>query len=274
MKEYSSYSAFQKDILKYLGKYNKNVYKSSKPGIYKYRGTEYKYYHILSLEGTTKPKAIKAIVNKDCVNFDMFKSPHRYAHHLNSSQVVCYEFFRPLLNDDKKKLLDLFSEKLDININNTPTLSAKFEFVTDKQENTNFDLFVGKEATKIYFEIKYTENGFGSCENDKEHLEKFNEIYKPYIENCGCLKKKPQFDEFRKYYQLFRNVLRVTNENGSNEYSVFIFPKANKATVKQFNEFKQQYISDEMSSHVLCLYWEELVDYMSEKFRNKFFFYV
>lgn len=72
----------------------------------------------------------------------------------------------------------------------------------------------------------------------------------------------------RKHYQLFRNSLRVRNEN---DYVVFLYPKANTIAEYQFKHFKEEFISKEMTAHVLGVHWEDLTASMSQRFREKFF---
>ena len=80
-------------------------------------------------------------------------------------------------------------------------------------------------------------------------------------------------EEWRKNYQLFRNVLRITKNNSENEYVVFLFPKMNKAAKAHFERFKAEYIDPAFDEHIKEVFWEDLTEYMSNKFRQKFFFY-
>lgn len=271
-----TFDIFKDTIIKHLGKYN-----DGKPGIFKNTktGDQIPYNHILNIpENSTKKDEICRLLEKDGVETDMFDKPQQYAHHLNSSQIVCYEFFRPMLNKDRtatdmlRKFLNTFNIE-----DNGVKLNGIFEYLPDKEEYTNFDFFLGDEngdGIKIFFEIKYTENGFGVCKNDESHIKKFDEIYKPMIEQCGCLNREPSFEEFCRYYQLFRNVLRVTKYNGGNEYSIFLYPQKNEMTEIHFTEFKKRFLTGPLSNHIICIHWEDCLDFMNEKFRQKFFFYV
>lgn len=267
----SKHKSFRQDILSHLSKYNQEG-----PGLF--RG---KYYnHIVNLEGKKRLDTIRKIIEGDGVCPDLFTGPHMYAHHLNSSQVVCYEFFRPYLCSDGRindSMLE-FLDKIEVpSKEDFTSAEAKFEWVPDPEEKTNFDFFINAEgqSKSIYFEIKYTEQGFGKCVCDSKHKEKFDKIYKKMIQDCACLKTPTdiEFSEFSENYQLFRNVLRINKTNEKNAYVVFLFPKENKAAVDHYNAFFEKFINPQFKGQVKCVYWEDLTKYMSERFRNKFFFY-
>ena len=156
---------------------------------------------------------------------------------------------------------------------------AEFEKVFNDGEKTNFDFYLESTNQKnhLYIEVKYTEQGFGTCKNDDSHKNNFEKVYLKGISNSICLndnakkmKGKKDFPIMRKNYQLFRNILRV---NSNNDYVVFLYPKANSIAESQFNKFKEKYISKQMSSHVLKAHWENFKQLMSPRFREKFFEY-
>lgn len=272
MEQFNSYLQFKNCVIEHLSKDNPQPW-----GIYDRNGKPYS--HIVYIpKGKSQEDVIRQILKKDEVNPDFFTSPHRYAHHLNSSQVVCYEFFRNLITDEKrvKKELVACLNSMGLPGNSFANGYAEFEWVPFKEENTNFDFFIHgtNPVQKIYFEIKYTEQGFGPCKNDDTHKQKFKTIYKDMIENCACLSKKPtQFDEnWIKNYQLFRNVLRITKDNWQNEYVVFLFPKMNKTARTHFETFKRNYIDPAYCNHIKEIFWEDLT-FMTDVFRKKFFFY-
>lgn len=265
--KFKSYDSFKEAIIQHLGSYNQGP-----SGIYNNKP----YKHILQIpSGSTQKEVIEGILQRDMVEVDLFEKPQQYAHHLNSSQIVCYEFFRPLLDQNRSASNLLKRILIENHIGNgEEVLFGRFEYTPDQEEYTNFDFYLEGSSLFVYFEIKYTEKGFGICNKDKSHRDKFESVYKPMIDKCGCIRQTPSFDEFCKYYQLFRNVLRVTKENGEHEYSVFLYPKANCTAEKHFTEFKAKYVSGVYEKHVICIHWEDAVKYMSDIFRKKFFFYV
>lgn len=272
MQHFNSYDSFKEAVIGNLAKYN-----PGKPGYYP-RFKKY-YDHIVEIPAKASKRQkeiiVKEIIQGDCVNPDLYTSPHMYAHHLNSSQVVCYEFFRPLIAAEKE-LLPRMKEcllKMGIPQDKFEKGHAEFEWVPYPEENTNFDFYAQSDNARAYFEIKYTEQGFGQCDNDKKHKDKFKRIYGPMIENCACLIRKPTFDEFRKNYQLFRNTLRITKEHWQNEYVIFLFPRENVIAQMHFEAFLHNYVSKEFYNHVISVHWEDLTEFMSDRFRDKFFFY-
>jgi len=290
--EYKSYAKFKEEVVdKHLAQYNfweQGIWPGNKSS---YRpGNKSSYPHIVAIPGKTQIEIVKAIIENDGCKFvpELFPSPHKYAHHLNSSQVVCYEFFKPYVDYIAEKsctitkpevvgLLDKMGFDRAFAQQFLPGF-AEFEWIPDKTENTNFDFYLHSSDSKkkIYFEIKYTEQGFGTCRNDEDHKIKFDTIYKDMIEKCACLSNKPTvFDEeWRKNYQLFRNVLRITKDNWENEYVVFLFPKMNKAAKAHFERFKAEYIDPDYGEHIKEVFWEDLTEYMIiDQFRQKFFFY-
>ena len=236
-------------------------------------------------DGWNKKELIYALLGKDRVKPDLFPEvPHKYAHHLNSSQMVCYEFFRPLItaitvNGEKAgKVKDPLVRCLNaMGLPGEEFTKGKvaFEYEPDPEEKTNFDFYVesGDNKKKVYFEIKYTEGKFGSCEEDGNHEAKFNKIYKPMIDKCVCLKRPVEFGkEWCNNYQLFRNVLRATNEN---EYVVFLFPEENETVRRQYEQFRETFLKRDCN--VKAVHWEDLswpgLQLTSDAFREKYFFY-
>ena len=101
-----SYKVFYTDVrehlINYLEKTQNGKTEGIIPGIWPNNGKEYK--HILNIE-KGKVLAIQSYNLLRGVSQLPFilegKSLHQFAHHLNSSQVMCYNFFRPQLDDNK-----------------------------------------------------------------------------------------------------------------------------------------------------------------------------
>ena len=101
---------------------------------------------------------------------------------------------------------------------------------------------------------------------DDEHKKKFVTIYEKYLNEQCCLKYKPDFDEFAKHYQLYRNTVRITDKN---KYVVLLYPEANKKANSEASEFCGK-IKEEYKDNILCLYWENIVEKDSELYRKYF----
>ena len=280
--EFANYGSFRKAILSNLNEYN--LY-----GRGYYPRTKQYYDHIASLpnNATTEEKLalIQRIIADDGVAPDLFIKPHKDAHHLNSSQVVCYEFFRPMITVQKRanSLLLSFLNSIGLPSEEFSAGYGEFEWEPNNEEQTNFDFYVQQSRPipetvltdkAIYFEIKYTESEFGAEPINDRRREKYDSIYTQMIDNCVCLKRRPSIEEYFKSYQLFRNTIRLTKDNWQNEYVVFLFPRENKAVLDEYRIFEEHFILEQYRNHIKAVYWEDLVESMSDRFREKFFPYL
>lgn len=234
------------------------------------------YSHILKFEKgadnyISRENKHRAVCEKNIlpgVLSDMFSmhEMHRYAHHLNSSQVLCYNYFRPLITEDCNPTEELVSllKKQGIKISSSAICS--FEYCPDKEEKTQFDFHVQDGNIEVFFEIKYTEDGFGKAEKDNAHKNKFKTTYNDYLEKQTVLTSRPEFEEFANHYQLYRNAIRITDKN---KYVILLYPEANEKTNIQALEFCKK-VKHEYKDNMLCLYWERIVDKESELYRKYF----
>ena len=216
---------------------------------------------------------LKCLKNED---FLIEKELHRYAHHLNSSQLMCYNFFRPYIEVEGDKLrpnnalIDLLRKY--IAINQYDDALCQFEYVQQdceyKGENTNFDFYLKSGDTEVFFEIKYTETEFGKCDNDQKHEEKFNTIYNRLIMGCPAIKKPITYNkEFCKSYQLLRNSIRAKDKN---KYIIFIYDGNNSYCKKQLNEFIDNYIKDEYKNNIKGITWQDIVEKSESPCKDEF----
>ena len=210
------------------------------------------YDHILKIgKGQNQFDVISSYNLLKGVKPDMFSDPHRFAHHLTSSQVMCYNFFRPLINKEG----GLSNEFIDIlvgrNVQIPHNCTCEFE-ASNPIDNTSYDMAIGPAK----FEIKFTEYGFGKAKKDIRHEEKFESIYIDLIRKCKCLSYIPEIEVFLKYYQLFRNILHIDDKS---KYAIFIFPKGNKQCCREFQEFASIFINDEYRENIQSWYWEDLI---------------
>lgn len=193
---------------------------------------------------------------------------HRCYYHLNSSQTMCYNFFRLMLKEHFR-LLNQFLNKFiggDIKIED-----AQFEYVDDEFGDTNFDFYCRDSRKREYFfEIKYTENGFAKkCKPKKENNndayihQVYENKYKPLVEKEGSLLNKDVFEELfmKRHYQAFRNIC-VANAN-EERYVIFITMNGNERTRKDLDA-ALNFLS-ERDTYVKDLSWEENVRQFIEK---------
>ncbi len=146
---------------------------------------------------------------------------------MNSSQALCINFFKKFFDgSDKEEYLINLLKQSGVRLESYDIKNAVFEFVPDKKENTNFDFYlVMNNGTHISFEVKYTENGFGRPRigmAEKYH-DKWEQIYRDRVSNSRYLNCDEQ--DFYKNYQINRNIIYA----GSNDYVLFLTPKANRS---------------------------------------------
>ena len=239
-------------------------------GTYNYKGTIVAHDHILKIEdGQTKCEVVKNVLRLEGIDCDLLTTKlHSDAHHLNSSQILCYNFFRPLI-DSANGSPKLVEKLKDFEVKIETITRCEFEHKDSKGDGTEFDFYIeGKNSNgavvKVFIEVKYTESSLRNSDafsKDKKttYEKKFEETYKPMFKTQQCLKKIPSYNEFYTYYQCFRNVLRVENENA---YSIFLYPLKNEIA-KKFCEFKDFLADSEENklygSNVLFINWEDIV---------------
>jgi len=156
---------------------------------------------------------------------------HINFHHLNSSQAMCFNLFFPFIMENYRYLTILL-DTLKLPKENVSEVS--FEKVINAEEGTNFDFYIKYyNGMQVLFEVKFSENGFGSARNDQRHREKYNSIYKKLIENV-ISKKFQAHSLFFKHYQLIRNLAYLGEGEQNNLY--FIYPIENRSLDRKVDQ--------------------------------------
>ena len=236
------------------------------PGLFRGHGP---YDHIISNPKDSKDR--ESIVNEYLLLPDVPKIQgeiklHPDAHHMNSSQIMCYNFFRPLLkeyNKNKKdykpsdELVDLVGKIIDTPLENKNS-SCKFEYIQPNTDTTNFDFYLKCGDVEVFFEIKYTEKEFAKKKITPESELQYEKVYKPMISKAEHIFKDKVISasDFLKNFQLLRNAIRAIDNN---KYVVFICPRAHDNLVNQYNKFKEQFLSPKGEEHVKLVTWESLL---------------
>ena len=261
----------------------------------RYKGREYAY--ILPLQPYGKGKRRDAIaaslttydVLTDGVKYFPNVLPvnelHTYANHLNSSQILCYNFFGKLLviNACSERNIRITTEMrnwLERYLPTIPRLSGdaicEFEAVVNPKEGTSFDFIVYDCNTEIRFEIKFTEDGFGKTNKDSKsksgisHHQKYKNIYQPWLNKSTVVRNPDTEKDFFCNYQLFRNVI-IGNRPGAKReiYNVFIYPSWNTKCAREFDNFTKNYVVDK--SRILSLEWNNVVPQEMKGFLEKYY---
>ncbi len=156
---------------------------------------------------------------------------HRDFHHLTSSQAMCLNLMFPVITSDAVR--EAFSSVLGAGSPLDPD-TARFEWVADPAEGTNFDFLIRTAAGgSIYFEFKLTESKFGTASADERHLAKLSQIYSPRL--AGLVGPELlQPEDFFPRYQLLRNLSFVAKPD---DLFVIVLPRAHLSLAKQANAF-------------------------------------
>lgn len=278
-----SYNNYRHEVLQKLSGEIRKEGKEIPPG--KWNGEQRETLtHILPLVGSNTRKArVEAIKEYLGVSIDDNFLPkkqkgkgetlHAYAHHLNSSQLLCYMVFRNMLTEahtPKESMRDLLAS---LNINISSDAKCDFEFKDDlkwvqkdEPEGTSFDFHISDNGNQYFFEIKFTEQGFGKAKNDDHHKDKIAEVYMDKIEDI--LNVQPTEEDCLNYYQLFRNIIRADSDSKT---VIFLTDKNNPTTSKEIDEFRKKYLSAS-SSNVKFLTWQEISEKWPKEMEKPFQF--
>ena len=233
---------YKKNAVKeHLSQYKRDVLQISEEGMW--ANNKIRYPHIL-------PMSMKSrnLIDKDYYDqliettINSGNKLHSGFHHLNSSQALAFNLFVPLIIENK---LDLLLAELGIEDSN---VDAKFEYIDDPIEKTNFDFYLEGNAHKVFFEIKYTEDRFGSAKRDNKHLAKYNNIYKDELNKICDISA----EQFFKNYQLWRNI--YYSQKG---IVVFVFPRFREDLTKEVESAIKEITQKDM---VKVLFIDDLVD--------------
>lgn len=254
----ASMKVFRAHVLAHLGKYKTSKLNISNPGYY--RGKIYP--HILP--EIDKSRNILQPYNGQ-LNTSKYLSKiklHTNFSHLNSSQAMCINFFYPLIVDNKLELITSIlgiKGKIDY-----ASVAFEKESIVEKsnERKTNFDFYLkinsgSQNETQIFFEIKYTESGFGSVENSVPNQNKYNRTYKDVLYKSSWIENIfKTMPSFFKHCQIMRNLLAIDSKS----YVVFIYPKDNDAVRRAAEEAKKEIVTSAGRKHLITINWETLVD--------------
>lgn len=179
---------------------------------------------------------------------------------LNSSQVMCISFFKKFFEStDNEEILLTALRNSGLAIAEISVINDAFlEYVSDEKEGTVFDFYLKmSDGQNIYFEIKYTETGFGVANLKKDsnkYTDKWNNIYKNRISKSKYLRKSlsNHINDFYKNYQINRNILYLDNDR---DICVFITPRENDQL-----DADRKYVDSFKSKNIKNIYWEDIIE--------------
>jgi len=232
-----------------------------------YKGHEHDYYHILP---DNKSKFNILLKYRDSFYSSVYCKSiqfHKDFSHLNSSQALCINFFYPLLIENSLDIiLNILGIEGNVDYNNT-CFEKISELEQSSSKKTNFDFFIKTNSgINIYFEIKYTENEFGTAEKNQGHSEKYEKTYKKLLlENPAINDEMKDEVYFIKNYQIMRNLIHI----GKNSYVVFIYPKENGNIRNASLEARRNIITESWKKHFILFTWEDLIDQLEKSIDSK-----
>lgn len=237
------------------------------PGLWQGKGAPRK--HILG--NPSSPKERADLINKYSLlpNVPLVDSDtihlHHCAHHLNSSQIMCYNFSRPMIEGfdgvmyhPKETLIKLLEKKVGAELEQKNSV-CNFEYIDKSKDKTNFDFYFKSNRIEVFCEIKYTEERFAKSSSAKDPHKRFKSVYKPMIDKAKDIFVNgfiSESDFNTKYYQLARNAIRATS---SDKKVFFICPRANENLMKQFTQFETECLTDTGRERVKLITWEDIV---------------
>lgn len=263
------YSEFKQKVLNHMMDVVKHMPEKPEPGLWQGKGEPKDY--ILGNPKSSKERA--ELINEYALLSSVKQYPidyrtfhlHQYAHHLNSSQIMCYNFFRPLMDGfdgkmykPKESLAKLVGKEIGEDIDAHGAI-CNFEYVDASKENTNFDFYFRNGETEVFFEIKYTEEVFAKTSSSSNPREQYEQVYMPMIDEAKDIFKGGTISEEvfnMKYYQLGRNAIRATTKD---KHVFFVCSKEREDLIKQFEQFAEECLTEEGKHRVRLIYWEDFV---------------
>lgn len=192
-----------------------------RPGVYRHRGTDYSYHHILP--SPHEDQVFTAEARPAAMEF-LARHPgkrHRYVHHLNSSQAFAFNLFFPYFSGPPEAAAALLRSLGQ----GGPLVAWEPEAVPDAEEESNIDMtWLGADGVRTFCEVKLTEGDFGKAADDERHRAKLAGIYGGVLR--GHL--RPELLEapaFFAGYQFYRNLWHAARVERSR--LLFLLPRAN-----------------------------------------------
>lgn len=278
-----SYKEYREEIIRALSTKIRE-HRSIPPGSWKGVTSE-SYRHILPLSTkNTREARISAIRDYPGIEIeDSFiprkrkgeKEPlHLYAHHVNSSQLLCYNTFRRMLTDDHNPTFNFIKLLNECGIKISQQAYCLFEYNDgmrwdryNKSEETSFDFYINDVGHEYFFEIKFTEDGFRKADDTEYHKQKIDDLYlcplkeltkRNDITHQDCLNN----------YQLVRNIIRGISDSKT---IVFITDANNVSTENDLNQFMDEFLRNS-NVRIVKITWQSICKHWPNGLQKPFQF--
>lgn len=255
-------------------------------GIWKSNGKESLLKHILPLKDNNntpdnRADAIRKYLGFDCEPYlpSGYRGLHPRAHHVNSSQILCMMFFSQLVGKGGKELrateemVKFMKDAFNIDIQKGAVChfeykeAVKFEVLgKNENEGTSFDFHIKDDNVEVFFEIKFTEEGFSKEKKDTDERHQCKAVlYKEKLpEN---LKSNVTPEDILLNYQIFRNIIRANSED---KYVIFVTDGNNPSTANDINAFNEKFGKYIDSSHIKFRTWQDIKDKYPKELPTQF----
>jgi len=252
-----SKATYQKQLERHLADYKERRLGVRANGEFTFKGVTRKYAHILPRE--LKWLNVPEPFRREIIDYVVHRGsiqPHKYFHHLNSSQALAFALFYPYVTGAPRALARAVGMKEVV------PLDPMFELVPDCEEGTNVDVGWTCEGGAVYCEVKLSEREFGAATADARHRRKLAEIYEPVL--------RGQIDDtllvesrFFADYQILRNLWLAARPGRERDHVVFLMPKASAPLVGQLETVLGQ-VRAPLAKRVRVVYLESLLSELGE----------
>ena len=249
--EYIEYKA---EALKHLV----SIAKIKNKSYFNYRNSFIEEPHVPSLRDMTQLDAIKEYCLLEQVRdlpFTIEKLGEN-AHHIDSTQIMCYNFFR-IFQDDLLAITSFFQLFNDLKIDEIKKCAFSYEDHKDLfmglTGETNFDFYAGNDVDNIYIDTKYLESSYGACQNDGKHNAKY-ELYMPLLSNVLSVDSLDK-QYFFKYYHLFKAVCRIDSKN---THLIFVVPRDRVDLQHDWFDWHDRFIKNDVDVRLIS--WEDMCE--------------
>lgn len=214
--------SYQDDLIAHLTAYKHTHLGSPPAGVYRHRGRDHRYEHVLPTPGS--PLNFLEESRDEIASFLKANHQlklHRYFHHLNSSQAFALNLFVPFFEGGpaaSRALLAALGQKADL-------VRWEPEAVPDIAEGSNLDaIWDTGDGTRTFCEVKLSERDFGKARHDERHLAKLRDIYLPRLSPYLSPELQTPTGFFGSY-QVLRNVWHMVG--APNGQLIFLIPRGN-----------------------------------------------
>jgi hypothetical protein len=213
--------SYPDDLKKHLADFKRRNLGISAPGVFRYRGRDVRYHHILPLANSSANLLEEAAPAASAFLAAHPQKRHQYFHHLNSSQAFAFNLFFPYFSGEPESASALLRALGQDGI----LAEWEPEAVPVPDEETNIDvLWATTDGVRTFCEVKLSETDFGKALDDDRHRAKLVNIYSGVLAGhleAARLERLAFFDA----YQFNRNVWHMVRTDRSR--LIFLLPRGN-----------------------------------------------